>query len=285
MSRVTQQDPASQQIYKAPPLGNHAKSALDTMGKASFERIRASVNCDMGEGFSLYTIGDDEELMKTIHLANVACGFHASDFTVMDKTVRLAKENGVRIGAHPSLPDRQGFGRREMLMDPEELAQCFVYQVGALCGFLTRHGLQLNHIKPHGAVYGMLARDMSLARAVMGVAKTFNVPYMGLAGTCHQQAAEEAGVPFIAEWFADLDYSPEGTLLITKKHDPVPVSVVRERVAKLLNEGQITTIAGHLPLAPGVKEVSICCHSDTPGAVEIARAVKELVDLNNEKFN
>ncbi|EKM51428.1 uncharacterized protein PHACADRAFT_263558 [Phanerochaete carnosa HHB-10118-sp] len=199
----------------------------------------------------------------------------------MDRTVRLAKENGVRVGAHPSLPDRQGFGRREMIMDPEELAQCFVYQVGALSGFLTRHDLPLNHIKPHGAVYGMLARDISLARAVMGVAKTFDVPFMGLAGTCHQEAAREAGVPFIAEWFADLEYSPDGKLLITKKHDPVPVSVVRGRVNKLLNEGLITTAAGFLPLAPGVKEVSICCHSDTPGAVEIARAVKELVDANN----
>ncbi|KIP07164.1 hypothetical protein PHLGIDRAFT_118323 [Phlebiopsis gigantea 11061_1 CR5-6] len=232
-------------------------------------------------GFSLYSIGDDEQLMTTIHLANVACGFHASDFSVMDKTVRLAKENNVRVGAHPSLPDRQGFGRREMVMDPDELASCFIYQVGALNGFLTKHGLTLNHIKPHGAVYGMIARDMELARATMRVAQLFGVAFMGLAGTCHQRAAAEAGVPFIAEWFADLDYSPAGALLITKKHAPVPLDVVRARVETLLSAGEITTTAGTLPLAPGVREVSICCHSDTPGAVEIARVVRAIVDENN----
>ncbi|KAI0706698.1 LamB/YcsF family protein [Earliella scabrosa] len=247
--------------------------------------LRATVNCDMGEGFALYKIGDDEALMKTIHLANVACGFHASDFSIMNETVQLAKANNVRVGAHPSLPDRQGWGRREMSMEPDELTSCFIYQVGALTGFLTLHGIPLNHIKPHGAVYGMTARDMALARAVVGVAKLFNVPFMGLAGTCHQAACTELGVPFIAEWFADLDYSPEGKLLITKKHDPVPLPEVRQRVTRLLGESKITTLSGALPLPEGVSEVSICCHSDTPGAVEIAHAVKELVDQNNERFS
>ncbi|KAH9938895.1 LamB/YcsF family protein [Epithele typhae] len=246
-------------------------------------KLLATVNCDMGEGFALYKIGDDESLMKTIHLANVACGFHASDFSIMNETVRLAKENNVRVGAHPSLPDRQGWGRREMSMEPDELASCFIYQVGALTGFLSLHNLSLNHIKPHGAVYGMTARDMSLARAVLGVAKLYNVPFMGLAGTCHQTAAKELSVPFIAEWFADLEYSDEGKLLITKKHDPVPLSVVKARVSRLLSDKQITTLGGSVPLPEGVSEVSICCHSDTPGAVEIAHAVKALVDWNNEQ--
>ncbi|KAH9850512.1 lactam utilization protein lamb [Lenzites betulinus] len=227
-------------------------------------------------------MGDDEALMKNIHLANVACGFHASDFSIMNHTVQLAKVNNVLVGAHPSLPDKQGFGRREMTMEPDELASCFIYQVGALTGFLLAHGMTLNHIKPHGAVYGMTARDAALAHAAVGVAKTFNVPFMGLAGTCHQDAASELGVPFIAEWFADLEYSPEGKLIITKKHDPVPLSVVRDRVNSLLQQRRITTVSGFLPLAEGVNEVSICCHSDTPGAVEIAETVKALVDRNNE---
>ncbi|EIW53095.1 lactam utilization protein lamb [Trametes versicolor FP-101664 SS1] len=244
-------------------------------------RIRATLNCDMGEGYSLYKMGDDEALMKTIHLANVACGFHASDFSIMNETVQIAKANNVLVGAHPSLPDKQGFGRREMKMEPDELAACFVYQVGALTGFLLAHGMKLNHIKPHGAVYGMTAREPALARAAVGVAKTFDVPFMGLAGTCHQAAAEELGVPFIAEWFADLEYSPEGKLIITKKHDPVPLSAVTDRVNRLLGERQVTTTAGFLPLAAGVSEVSICCHSDTPGAVEIAKTVKAMVDENN----
>ncbi|KAI0820845.1 lactam utilization protein lamb [Trametes gibbosa] len=253
------------------------------------QRIRATVNCDMGEGYSLYTMGDDEALMKNIHLANVACGFHASDFSIMDHTVQLAKLNNVLVGAHPSLPDKQGFGRREMSMEPDELASCFIYQVGALTGFLLAHGMTLNHasgieesIKPHGAVYGMTARDAALARAAVGVAKTFSVPFMGLAGTCHQDAARELGVPFIAEWFADLEYSGEGKLIITKKHDPVPLSAVRDRVNNLLERRRITTISGFLPLAEGVNEVSICCHSDTPGAAEIAETVKALVDTNNK---
>ncbi|KAI0693472.1 lactam utilization protein lamb [Cytidiella melzeri] len=226
-------------------------------------------------------MGEDEQLMQTIHLANVACGFHAGDFSIMDKTVQLAKQHGVLIGAHPSLPDRQGFGRREMKMDADELNKCITYQVGALCGFLTKHGLTLNHIKPHGAMYGMISRDIVLARAATEVAKSFNVALMGLAGTCHQQAATELGVPFIAEWFADLEYSPEGTLLITREHVPVSTSTVRERVQTLMEKHEITTVAGTVPLPDDVTEVSICCHSDTPGAVEIAAVVKALVDTHN----
>ncbi|KAG9220297.1 hypothetical protein CCMSSC00406_0006362 [Pleurotus cornucopiae] len=229
---------------------------------------------------------NDAALMKTIHLANVACGFHASDFSIMDKTVEFAKENGVLVGAHPSLPDRQGFGRREMDISPAELVSCFVYQVGALTGFLKRHDLPLNHIKPHGAIYGQASRSIELARAAVQVVKIFSteeanggqrVAFVGLAGTAHQQAAEEAGVKFIAEWFADLDYNPEGKLIITQKHDPVPHDVVET----LLTEGLVTTNDGSkIPLGANITEVSICCHSDTPGAIEIATLVKSIVDVS-----
>jgi len=251
-------------------------------------RLRATVNCDMGEGFSLYSIGDDEALMKTIHLANIACGFHASDFSIMNKTVALAKLNNVQVGAHPSLPDLQGFGRREMAIEPDELTSCFIYQVGALCGFLKLHGLPLNHIKPHGAIYGQTARSLPLARAVVKVIQVFSesqeqsIAFVGLAGTAHQTAAEEAGVRFIPEWFADLDYTPDGKLIITQKHSRVQLGTVRNRVERLLSYHQITTVDGaYLPLGGGLTEVSICCHSDTPGAVEIAQLVKSIVDENN----
>ncbi|KAF9475578.1 lamb YcsF family protein [Pholiota conissans] len=252
--------------------------------------LKATVNCDMGEGFSLYTMGDDEGLMKHIHLANIACGFHASDFSVMNKTVILAKEHGVAIGAHPSLPDLQGFGRREMAIEPDELKSCFIYQVGALSGFLKLHGVPFNHIKPHGAIYGQSSRSLPLSRALVEVNKVFrsadndnDVAFVGIAGSAHQTAAEEAGVRFIPEWFADLDYSAEGKLLITKKHDPVPLETVRDRVMRLLNEKKVTTVAGtYLPLGDNITEVSICCHSDTPGAVEIAQLVKHLVDESNK---
>ncbi|KAJ6475106.1 lamb YcsF family protein [Mycena vitilis] len=251
--------------------------------------LKATVNCDLGEGFSLYTIADDEALMKTIHLANIACGFHASDFDIMNATVAHAKLHGVAVGAHPSLPDRQGFGRREMAMEPEELTSCFVYQIGALTGFLKFHGLPLNHVKPHGAVYGQTARSLPLAHAAVAATQAFSthdhkVAFVGLAGTAHQVACEEAGVPFIAEWFADLDYDASGKLLITKVHKSVSADVIRTRVNQLLQHGQVTTDTNEfLPLGDNVNEVSICCHSDTPGAVDIAQLVKSLVDESNKR--
>ncbi|KAJ7169347.1 lactam utilization protein lamb [Mycena crocata] len=251
--------------------------------------LKATVNCDLGEGFSLYTIADDEALMQTIHLANIACGFHAGDFSVMDTTVGYAKTHGVAVGAHPSLPDRQGFGRREMAMEPEELRACFVYQIGALSGFLKLHGLPMNHVKPHGSIYGQTARSLPLARAAVSAAQTFStetqqVAFIGLAGTAHQTACEEAGVRFISEWFADLDYDQSGKLLITKTHAPIPMDMIRKRVVDLLETHQITTNTGqYLPLGQNITEVSICCHSDTAGAVEIAKLVKSLVDESNQR--
>ncbi|KAF5351418.1 hypothetical protein D9758_013505 [Tetrapyrgos nigripes] len=268
--------------------------------------LKATVNCDMGEGFSLYSIADDEALMKTIHLANIACGFHASyvsliyispiltpnaylnsDFSIMNQTVEYAKQNNVLVGAHPSLPDRQGFGRREMAMTPEELTSCFVYQVGALNGFLTMQGMPLHHIKPHGAVYGQMARSEELARAAIKVCKYFSTPnnsvaFVGLPGTQHEKVAKEEGVRFIPEWFADLDYNPEGKLLITKIHTPVTHEEVEKRVRTLLETRRVTTNNGTLlPLGDHVDEVTVCCHSDTPGAIGIAKLVKSLVDESN----
>ncbi|KAF7317499.1 Lactam utilization protein lamB [Mycena kentingensis (nom. inval.)] len=256
-------------------------------------RIKATVNCDLGEGFSLYTIADDAALMHALGtsthpgLANIACGFHAGDFSTMEQTVKLAKKHGVRVGAHPSLPDRQGFGRREMGMEPDELQACFVYQIGAMTGFLRMHGVPLNHVKPHGAVYGQTARSLPLARAAVAATKVFfseseSVAFVGLAGTMHQVACEEAGVRFIPEWFADLEYDPSGKLLITKKHDPIPAETIRERVTRLLQTQQITANDGsYIPLGVGLEEVSICCHSDTPGALETVQLVKGIVEESN----
>ena len=144
-----------------------------------------TLNCDMGESFGLYKLGDDAALMPFIHLANVACGFHASDFNHMAKTVHLAKQHGVKVGAHPSLPDLQGFGRREMKISREELRNCIVYQVGALKGFLEAVGMPLNHLKPHGSLYGMAARSEDMAHAVADAAVIFKVPVLGMSGTWH----------------------------------------------------------------------------------------------------
>ena len=148
--------------------------------------MRADINCDMGESFGLYTMGDDAALMPLITVANVACGFHGSDFNHMRTTCRLAKEHGVKVGAHPSLPDLQGFGRRQMAMEREELANCIIYQVGALAGFLKAEGMEMSHIKPHGALYGMAAREEHVAHAVADAAEVFGVPLMGMIGTLHE---------------------------------------------------------------------------------------------------
>ncbi|NKR09638.1 LamB/YcsF family protein, partial [Escherichia coli] len=131
------------------------------------------INCDMGEAYGLYKMGDDKALMPHIDVANVACGFHASDFNHMRKTVQLAKQFGVKVGADPPLPDLQGFGRREMKISREELGNCLLYQIGALKAFLAAEGMPLNHIKPHGALYGMAARNEEIAEAVADAADVY----------------------------------------------------------------------------------------------------------------
>ena len=164
------------------------------------------INCDMGESFGLYRMGDDAAILPFIDAANVACGFHASDPVVMQRTVRSAKAQGVKVGAHPSLPDLQGFGRREMRMEPNELTAAIVYQVGALKAFLDAEAMPLNHIKPHGALYGMAARDETVANAVCDAAAAFGVALFGMAETAQERVYTARGVPFVAEFYADLDY-------------------------------------------------------------------------------
>ena len=160
--------------------------------------------------------GDDEALIPLIDHANVACGFHASDPVIMSQTVALCKTHNIAIGAHPGLPDIQGFGRREMKMTTEELTALVVYQVGALKGFLDVHGVALHHVKPHGVLYSMMYRDREVCRAVYaGVPK--GTPVFGLAGTFHEEVAREMGLPFVAELYGDVKYSKEGTLVIDRK--------------------------------------------------------------------
>ncbi|CAK5279299.1 unnamed protein product [Mycena citricolor] len=267
-------------------LGEKKNQKRESWVEEKYAQHESPVNAlrELFQGYSLYTIADDAALMKTIHLANIACGFHGGDFAIMDRTVLLAKQHGVKVGAHPSLPDRQGFGRREMPgIEPDELKACFVYQIGALEGFLRLHSMRLNHVKPHGAVYGQTARSLPLARAVVAATKAFggDVAFMGLAGTMHEEACREAGVPFIAEYFADLEYDADGTLLITKIHKPVGVEDVTKRINHLLTHREITTNAGsYISLKSSVDEVSICCHSDTPDAVSIAKVVKQVVETH-----
>jgi len=233
-----------------------------------------AINCDMGESFGLYHLGDDEAIMPYISAANVACGFHASDFNHMRKTVQSAKKFGVRVGAHPSLPDLQGFGRREMKMSREELTNCIIYQVGALKGFLEAEGMPLNHIKPHGALYGMAARMEHVAHAVCDAADIFDVPLMGMINTLHEKIYGERGRRMIAEFYADLDYGDDGALIITRVHDAKDPVEAAARSLRAVEEHKVRSVGGRdLP----VRADTICVHSDTPNALDIAAAVRDAV--------
>jgi len=234
----------------------------------------ALINCDMGEAFGLYKMGDDAGLMPLIDVANVACGFHASDFNHMRSTVRLAKKHGVKVGAHPSLPDLQGFGRREMKISREELANCIIYQVGALTGFLAAEGMSLNHIKPHGSLYGMAARMAEMAHAVCDAADVFKVPLMGMINTCHETVYPARGHKFIAEFYADLDYNDQGGLIITREHDAKDAAEAAAKCVRAIREGKVKSVGGK---DIAVRGDAICVHSDTPNAVAIAQAVRDAV--------
>ena len=237
-------------------------------------KAKVAINCDMGESFGLYKMGDDEGMMPHITIANIACGFHASDPSVMAYTVRLAKRHNVRTGAHPSLPDLQGFGRREMKMRPEELTDCIVYQVGALKGFLDREGIRLFHVKPHGSLYGMAAKSQEIAKAVADAVKVFNVPVMGMIGTMHERVYTAAGLEFISEYYADLEYDDDGALLITREHSAVDPKRAAERALRAVRDG-VTELVNGRDLR--IRADCICVHSDTPNAVAVAHAVKTAV--------
>jgi 5-oxoprolinase (ATP-hydrolysing) subunit A len=220
------------------------------------------INCDMGEGFGLYRIGDDEGLMPLIDVANVACGFHASDFNHMRRTVQLAKANGVKVGAHPSLPDLQGFGRREMKIGREELVNCMIYQI------------ELNHIKPHGSLYGMAARMEDVAHAVADVADIFRVPLYGMAGTLHESIYTARRHVFVSEFYADLDYNDQGGLIITREHAATDPQAAAAACLRAIREGVVRSVGG---VDVPVRADAICVHSDTPNAVQVAQAVRSAV--------
>ncbi|PGH07153.1 lactam utilization protein lamB [Blastomyces parvus] len=242
---------------------------------------KALINCDMGEAYGNWACGPDLELLPMIDHANIACGFHAGDPLIMMETVRNCKAHNVKIGAHPGLPDLQGFGRREMKLTPEELTSLTIYQVGALKGFLDREGVPLHHVKPHGILYGMMCRDYEVAKAVMlGIPK--GIPVFGLAGTNMEKAAKDLGIPFWAELYGDVKYRADGSLVIDRKKKPWDMADVEKHVTQQVRTQSVTAVDGAVvPMPIGEYPVSICCHSDSPGCVEIIKKTREVVD----KFN
>lgn len=235
-------------------------------------RSNISVNSDMGEALGIHSFGNDEALMKLVDVANVACGFHSGDPDAMDTTVALARQHGVLVGAHPGLPDLVGFGRREMKLMPSEVESIIRYQVGALVGFLHKYDMPLNHIKPHGSLFGMLSRDESLMQAAAKVAKSYGVPIFGLAGTAHETVTEREGVEFVSELYVDLNYNAEGGLIILRRPENTDPARAATRVRRALADGTVLANDGtELQISFG----SVCVHSDTSNSPAVAGAVRE----------
>jgi len=238
--------------------------------------MRIDLNCDMGESFGAYRIGHDAEVMPFITSANVACGFHAGDPGVMRRTVRLAREHGVAVGAHPGLPDLVGFGRRELKIAAADLEDAVVYQVGALAAVAASEGVRLQHVKAHGALYNMAAKDAALADAIAKAVASVDrgLILFGLPGSALLSAGERHGLPVAAEAFADRAYEPDGSLVSRLKpgaviHDPAAVVA---RVVRMVADGVVRAIDG-TDLRLGA--TTVCTHGDTPGAHELVRLIRE----------
>jgi lactam utilization protein B len=206
------------------------------------------------------------------------------DPVVMMETVRNCKEHNIKVGAHPGLPDLQGFGRREMKLTAEELTAITVYQVGALKGFLDREEMSMHHVKPHGVLYGMMCRDYEVAKAVMlGIPK--GLPIFGLAGTNMEKAANDLGIPFWAEFYGDVKYNSDGMLVIDRKKKPWKLEDVKTHVTSQLESKTVVAVDGQTVELP-VKDypITVCCHSDSPGCVGIIKTTREAVDKFNKEF-
>ena len=237
--------------------------------------MRIDLNADVGESFGAYAIGHDPGLMKSITSANIAAGFHAGDPSVLRATIRRAKSNGVAVGAHPSFPDLAGFGRREMKMSPHEVEDLVLYQIAAVAGVAQVEGLTLQHVKPHGALYNMSARDASLAGAIAKAVAAFGrgLILLGLPGSELLKAGKAAGLRVACEVFADRAYEPDGSLVTRSRlgsiiHD---VDAVVARAVGMAKDGTVDAIDG---TRIRLQADTICVHSDTPGADDLAAKLR-----------
>ncbi|BBT14471.1 UPF0271 protein [Pseudomonas sp. SLBN-26] len=238
--------------------------------------IEVDLNSDLGEGFGPWTIGDgvDAQLMPLISSANIATGFHAGDPNIMSRTVELAKQHGVGIGAHPGFRDLVGFGRRHIAAPATELVNDMLYQLGALREFARLHGLALQHIKPHGALYMHLARDEEAARlfveTLQRVDPTLLLFCMDGSATCRW--AEALGQPVVREFYADREYDVTGSIVFIRRVTAWDPDQVAEKVLRACREGQVRTVNGQdIP----IRFDSICIHSDTPGALALVQRTRE----------
>jgi 5-oxoprolinase (ATP-hydrolysing) subunit A len=237
------------------------------------------LNSDLGEGYGRWTLGDDAAMLQVVTSANVACGFHAGDPATIDRTVRTAVELGVAVGAQVSYPDLVGFGRREIDLPPGDLTADVLYQLGALEAFARAAGSRVRYVKPHGALYNRIARDPVQAAAVVEAVRRYDpdLPLLTLPGSAAMAAAAGAGIPAVAEGFADRAYTGEGRLVSRREpgavlHDPGRVAA---RALRMATEGRVETVDGG---EVAVEVRSLCVHGDTRGAVELARAVRAALE-------
>lgn len=240
---------------------------------------KIDLNCDLGESYGAYHLGMDEEIIPLISSANVACGFHAGDFNTMAKTARLCAESGISIGAHPGFPDLQGFGRRNMNLSPAEVRNLITYQVGALEAFCRSAGARLRHVKPHGALYNMAAKNAELAKAICQGIYAFDpsLILLGLSGSEMLKQAKEVGLPYAAEVFADRAYEDDGTLVARSK----PGAMITDedeavrRVIRMILEHKVTSISGkEIEICPD----SVCVHGDSPKALLFVRKIRTALE-------
>ena len=238
--------------------------------------MNIDLNSDLGESLGVWRMGDDAAMLDIVSSANVACGFHAGDPAGILRTLRQAKERGVAVGAHVAYRDLVGFGRRNMDVDSADLRADVIYQIGALKGLAAAAGTEVRYVKPHGALYNTIAHDERQARDVLAAIREIDpgLVLVALAGSPLIGWAEAEGLRVVAEAFADRAYTPQGTLVSRRESGAVlhDANDVAERMLRLANEGTVTAIDGTVVR---IRADSVCVHGDSPGAVEMARRVRE----------
>ena len=274
-----QQDESFMESTGDSHVGTRQKDRKNVTVNGSMTSI--DLNSDMGESFGRWTLGDDRALLDTVSSANVACGFHAGDPTGILRTVTNATENGVSIGAHVAYHDIGGFGRRFVDVQPRDLKADVMYQLSALRGLAASAGTSVSYVKPHGALYNRIVFDEQQAQAVVDAITAID-PSLGiltLPGSVVGQIARQAGLRVFIEAFADRAYTPEGHLVPRTQPGAVltDVNVIAERIARLVQTGTLEALDGSVVQ---VHADSVCVHGDTPGAVEVAKAVKAKL-INN----
>ncbi|MBB5172641.1 LamB/YcsF family protein [Texcoconibacillus texcoconensis] len=242
---------------------------------------QVDLNSDLGESFGAYTIGQDELVLEQITSANIACGYHAGDHNVMRRTINLAVEKQVGLGAHPGLPDLIGFGRRQMNVDPDDVYNFIIYQIGALQGFAELHRLMLNHVKPHGALFNMATKDPAIAQAIAEAVYQLN-PHLILFGLANGElvkAGEKVGLTVANEVFADRTYQPDGSL--TPRTSPNAMihdaDEATRRVIRMVKEGKVAAVDGS---DVDLTADTICVHGDEPSALQFVKQLRHALTEN-----